>query len=42
MQVLNLRREFESLKMKETEKVKDFAKMTLNCVNQIRVLGAEL
>lgn len=39
MQVLNLRREFENLKMKETEVVKDFADQLMKVVNQIRLLG---
>ena len=42
MQVLNLRREFEALKMKETENVKEFSDKVLRVVNQIRVLGEDL
>ena len=42
MQVLNLRREFEVLKMKETENIKDYADRIMKIVNQIRLLGEEL
>jgi hypothetical protein len=42
MQVLNLRREFETLKMKETEVVKDFSDRMMKIVNQIRLLGDDL
>jgi transposase InsO family protein len=42
MQVLNLRREFEILKMKETEVVKDYADRLMKVVNQIRLLGEDL
>ena len=42
MQVLNLRREFEFLKMKENESIKDFTTRLLNVVNQIRFLGEQL
>ena len=42
MQVLNLRREFETLRMKDTELVKEFTDRLLKVVNQIRVLGEDL
>ena len=42
MQVLNLRREFETLKMKENELVKDFTERMLKVVNQIPVLGEQV
>ncbi|KAJ7958452.1 Retrovirus-related Pol polyprotein from transposon TNT 1-94 [Quillaja saponaria] len=42
MQVLNLRREFEALKMKEANTVKKFSNRLLKVVNQIRLLGEEL
>ncbi|KAK0578492.1 hypothetical protein LWI29_011304 [Acer saccharum] len=42
MQVLNLRREFEVLRMKESETVKDRIDRLTKVVNQIRLLGKEL
>ena len=42
MQIFNLRREFESLKMKESETIKDFFDKLIKVVNQIRLLGEEL
>ena len=42
MQVLNLRREFESLKMKDKDYVKHFLDKLLYVVNQIRLPGEEL
>ena len=42
MQVLNLRREYESLRMKESELVKDFIDRLLKVVNEIIILGKEL
>nr|XP_048326779.1 MDIS1-interacting receptor like kinase 2-like [Ziziphus jujuba var. spinosa] len=42
MQVLNLRREFETLRMKDFELVKDFIDILMKVVNQIRILGEEL
>jgi hypothetical protein len=42
MQVLNLRREFEALKMKETETVREFSDRISKVVSQIRLLGEEL
>ncbi|TXG52474.1 hypothetical protein EZV62_021643 [Acer yangbiense] len=42
MQVLNLRREFEVLRMKESETVKDYTNRLMKVVNQIRLLGEEL
>ena len=40
MQVLNLRREFESLKM-DLETVKQFSERLLKVVNQIKILGED-
>nr|XP_048332204.1 uncharacterized protein LOC125423053 [Ziziphus jujuba var. spinosa] len=42
MQVLNLRREFETLRMKDSELVKDFIDRLMKVVNQIKILGEEL
>ncbi|XP_031284419.1 uncharacterized protein LOC116143141 [Pistacia vera] len=42
MQVLNLRREFEMLKMQETENVKEYVDRLMNVVNKIKLLGEEL
>ncbi|XP_060667875.1 probable disease resistance protein At1g58390 [Ziziphus jujuba] len=42
MQVLNLKREFETLRMKDSELVKDFIDKLMKVVNQIRILGEEL
>src|ERR1044072_5046924 len=42
MQVLNLRREFESLKMKDSDTIKDFSGKMMKIVNQIRLMGEEL
>nr|GMC73952.1 uncharacterized protein LOC108344424 [Ipomoea batatas] len=42
MQVLNLKREFEMQKMKETESLKDYSKRLKKVVNKIRLLGEEL
>ena len=42
MRVLNLRREFELLRMKETETVKEYSDRIMKVVNQIRLLGEEL
>ena len=39
MQVLNLMREFEMLKMKETETIKNYADKLLGIVNKVRLLG---
>ena len=41
MQVLNLKRQFEGLKMKETETIKDFSSHISKLVNQVRLLGEE-
>ncbi|KAF2319796.1 hypothetical protein GH714_019012 [Hevea brasiliensis] len=40
MQVFNLRKEFELLRMKGTEKVKDYIDRVIKTVNQIRYGGA--
>ena len=42
MQVLNLRREFELLRMKESKSVKDYSERLMKTVNQIRLLGEDL
>ncbi|XP_022717694.1 uncharacterized protein LOC111276161 [Durio zibethinus] len=42
MQVLNLRREFEVLKMKESENLKEYNDRLMKIVNKIRLLGEEL
>lgn len=42
MQILNLRREFEVLKMKDSESVKEYSDRLLSVVNKIRLLGEEL
>ena len=42
MQILNLRREFEAIKMKEAETVKEFSDRLSKVVTQIRLLGEEL
>ncbi|KHN31154.1 hypothetical protein glysoja_012804 [Glycine soja] len=42
MKVLNLRREFEAIKMKEAETVKEFADRLSKVVTNIRLLGEEL
>ncbi|XP_031283970.1 uncharacterized protein LOC116142693 [Pistacia vera] len=42
MQILNLRREFEVLKMQETENVKEYLDRFMNVVNKIKLLGEEL
>ena len=41
MQVLNLVREFEMQKMKESEKIKEYADRLLGIVNKVRLLGSE-
>lgn len=38
MQVLNLRREFEALRMKESDTIKDFSGKMMKIVNQIRLM----
>nr|GMC86785.1 cysteine proteinase 3-like [Ipomoea batatas]GME08098.1 cysteine proteinase 3-like [Ipomoea batatas] len=42
MQVLNLKREFEMQKMKETKSLKDYSERLKKVVNKIRLLGEEL
>ena len=42
MKVLNLRREFEALKMKETETVREFFDRISKVVTQIRLLGEDI
>jgi hypothetical protein len=41
MQVLNLIREFEMQKMKESENIKDYADRLLSIINKVRFLGKE-
>ena len=41
MQVLNLIREFELQKMKESETIKEYSDRLLNIVNRVRLLGTE-
>ncbi|XP_052197215.1 uncharacterized protein LOC127804394 [Diospyros lotus] len=41
MQLLNLRREFETLKMKDSESVKEYMNRVVKVVNQIKMLGDE-
>ncbi|XP_039134173.1 uncharacterized protein LOC120271553 [Dioscorea cayenensis subsp. rotundata] len=42
VQVLNLRREFEILRMKDGETVREFADKVMNVVNRVCLLGEEL
>ena len=42
LQVLNLRREFELLRMKEIEIVKEYADRPMKVMSQVRLLGEEL
>ena len=42
MQILNLRREFEIQRMKESDNIKDYADKLKAIVNKIRSLGEEL
>lgn len=42
MQVLDLRREFELLRMKDTENIKEYCDRLLNVVNKIRLIGEQL
>ncbi|XP_021300771.1 uncharacterized protein LOC110429189 [Herrania umbratica] len=42
MQVLNLLRVFEGLKMKDEETIKEFSDKVLKVVNQLRLLGEDL
>uniref|UniRef100_A0A2P2JZB8 Retrovirus-related Pol polyprotein from transposon TNT 1-94 n=1 Tax=Rhizophora mucronata TaxID=61149 RepID=A0A2P2JZB8_RHIMU len=41
MQLLNLRRKFELLRMKDTNTIKEYGDKLLKLVNQIRVLGED-
>lgn len=40
-QVINLRREFENLKIKESETIKQYSDRTMATVNNIRLLGED-
>ena len=42
MQVINLRKEFEVLKMEENETVRQYTDRLMKVVNRIRLLGEEL
>nr|XP_027118771.1 uncharacterized protein LOC113736014 [Coffea arabica] len=42
MQVLNLRREFELLRMKDKENIKEYSDRLLNVVNKITLIGEQL
>ena len=42
MQVLNLKRDFEGLRMKDSEVLKEFTDRLLKVVNQIKILGEDL
>ncbi|XP_027093714.1 uncharacterized protein [Coffea arabica] len=42
MQVLNLRREFELLRMKDKENIKEYSDRLLNVVNKIRLIEEQL
>ena len=39
MELLNLRKEFETLKMKDSESIKEYMNRVVKIVNQIRMLG---
>ena len=41
MQVLNLKRQFEGLRMKESKTIKDFSSHISKLVNQVRLLGED-
>ena len=41
MQVLNLIREFEIVKMKESKMIKDYSDKLLGIVNKVRLLGKD-
>ena len=42
MQLFNMRKGFELLRMKETENVKAYIDRVMKVVNQIRLMGEEL
>ena len=42
MQIYNLRKEFELLRMKQIESVKEYIERAMKTVNQVRLLGDEL
>ncbi|CAL5331407.1 unnamed protein product [Camellia sinensis] len=42
MQVMNLRREFEMQRMKESETIKEYSDRLLSIVNKVRLLGEDL
>lgn len=42
MQVLNLKRDFETLTMKEKETIQEYYDKLMGVVNKIRVLGEDL
>ena len=41
MQVLNLRRQFKALRMRETDTIKEFSSQISKLVNQVRFFGEE-
>ena len=41
MQVMNMRRQFEALRMRETDTIKDFSSQISKLVNQVRLLGED-
>jgi len=41
MQVLNLKREFEMQKMKESETIKDYSDRLISSANKVRLLGTQ-
>ncbi|KAL0455075.1 UNVERIFIED_CONTAM: hypothetical protein Slati_0846700 [Sesamum latifolium] len=42
MQIFNLRKKFELLKMKETENVKEYIDRVMKVVNRMRLMGEDL
>ena len=42
MQIMNLRRQFEGIKMKESENVKEFSSRVSKIVNQMTLLGEDI
>ena len=42
MQILNLKRQFEVLRMKDNESIKDYIDRLMEVVNKIRLLGEDL
>ena len=42
MQILNLKRQFEVLRMKDNESIKEYVDRLMEVVNKIRLLGKDL